>query len=44
MSITFKAADDSIMPDGGNLPITKNGPFDFCDWGKKIRFKESSWE
>ena len=24
--------------------ITKDGSFDFCDWGKKIRFKESSWE
>lgn len=24
--------------------ITKDGTFDFCDWGKKIRFKESSWE
>ena len=24
--------------------ITKDGSFDFCEWGKKIRFKESSWE
>ena len=24
--------------------ITKDGTFDFCDWGKKIRFKESSWD
>lgn len=24
--------------------ITKDGSFDFCDWGKKIRFKESSFE
>jgi predicted metal-dependent peptidase len=24
--------------------ITKDGSFDFCDWGKKIRFKESSWD
>jgi len=24
--------------------ITKEGTFDFCNWGKKIRFKESSWE
>lgn len=24
--------------------ITKDGTFDFCDWGKKIKFKESSWE
>jgi len=24
--------------------ITKDGTFDFCDWGKKIRFKEASWD
>lgn len=24
--------------------ITKDGNFDFCDWGKKVRFTESSWE
>ena len=24
--------------------ITKDGTFDFCDWGRKIKFKESGWE